>query len=422
MRAHTDADDMSQIHTPGPTALQSTRVVDISNFLAAPMCSMFLADFGADVIKVERPGLGDEVRRWGEVKNGVGLYYKAVNRGKKSITADLRTPFGVDVVKRLVADADILVENYRTGTIEKWGLGPDVLMAINPGLIVVRVTGFGQTGPHRQRPGFGTIAEAYAGYCYISGFPDRPPLLPGFGLADSTTGLMAAYLALVALHEKRVSGRGQVIDLALYETLLTLLGPQVVNFDQLGMVQERAASRLPFTAPRNIYRTRDEKFISVGGSAQSIFERLCVALEIPELSKDPRFLDNRLRLTNVDALDEALQQAIGRFDRDELMRRFIELEAAISPVNNVADIFADEHMAARENIVSLDDAELGAPLRMQNVVGRLSRTPGSIRHTGPRLGEHNREVLVGRLGFTEDELRVQGIELPAPTSTAVRAD
>jgi crotonobetainyl-CoA:carnitine CoA-transferase CaiB-like acyl-CoA transferase len=398
--------------------LAGTKIVDISNFLAAPLASMFLADFGAEVIKVERPGLGDEVRRWGEVKDGVGLYYKAVNRGKKSVTADLRTPFGVEVVKRLVARADILVENYRVGTLEKWGLGPDVLMAINPGLIVVRVTGFGQTGPNSKRPGFGTIAEAYAGYVHISGEPDRPPLLPGFGLGDATTGLMAAYLASVALHEKRRSGRGQVIDLALYETLLTLLGPQVVNYDQLGIIQERAGSRLPFTAPRNIYRTRDGKFISVGGSAQSIFERLCTALEIPELPRDPRFAGNRDRLKNVDALDEALQQAISRFDRDELMRRFVELEAAISPVNNVEDVINDEHVVARENIVAIEDQELGGPLRMQNVVGKLSRTPGAIRHTGPRLGEHNREVLVDLLGFSEAELAAQDIDPGLPKRTA----
>ena len=418
-RLADEQDRTSDAAAAGPAAaLAGVKVVDISNFLAAPLCSMFLADFGAEVIKVERPGVGDEIRRWGEVKDGVGLYYKAVNRGKKSVTADLRTPFGVEVVKRLAARADILVENYRTGTLEKWGLGPEVLTALNPGLIVVRVTGFGQTGPNRQRPGFGTIAEAYAGYAYISGEPDRPPLLPGFGLGDATTGLMAAYLASVALHEKRRSGRGQVIDLALYEALLTLLGPQVVNYDQLGIVQERAGSRLPFTAPRNIYRTRDGKFISVGGSAQSIFERLCVALEVPALPQDPRFADNQARLANVDALDEALQRAIGRFDRDELMRRFIELDAAISPVNSVADVLADAHVAARENIVALDDAELGAPLRMQNVVGKLSRTPGRIRHTGPRLGEHNREVLHGLLGFDEAELRAQGVELPAAPAAA----
>jgi crotonobetainyl-CoA:carnitine CoA-transferase CaiB-like acyl-CoA transferase len=282
---------------------------------------------------------------------------------------------------------------------------------VNPALIIVRVTGFGQTGPNRRRPGFGTIAEAYSGYVYISGEPKGPPLLPGFGLADSTTGLMAAYLASVALHEKRRSGKGQVIDLALYETLLTLLGPQVVNYDQLGLIQERAGSRLPFTAPRNIYRTRDGKFISVGGSAQSIFERLCVALEIPDLPQDERFRDNRARLANVDALDDALQQAISRFDRDELMRRFIELEAAISPVNNVEDVLNDPHVVERGNIVSVDDEELGAPLRMQNVVGKLSRTPGQIRHTGPALGAHNREVLVDLLGFSEEELAQQGIAL-----------
>jgi crotonobetainyl-CoA:carnitine CoA-transferase CaiB-like acyl-CoA transferase len=396
---------------PPALPLSGTKVVDISNFLAAPMASMFLADFGADVIKVERPQAGDEVRRWGEVKDGVGLYYKAVNRGKRSVTADLRTPFGVEVVKRLVRDADILVENYRPGTLEKWNLGPDVLLEVNPALIIVRVTGFGQTGPNRRRPGFGTIAEAYSGYVYISGEPQGPPLLPGFGLADSTTGLMAAYLASVALHEKRRSGKGQVIDLALYETLLTLLGPQVVNYDQLGLIQERAGSRLPFTAPRNIYRTRDGKFISVGGSAQSIFERLCVALEIPDLPQDERFRDNRARLANVDALDDALQQAISRFDRDELMRRFIELEAAISPVNNVEDVLNDPHVVERGNIVSVDDEELGAPLRMQNVVGKLSRTPGQIRHTGPALGAHNREVLVDLLGFSEEELAQQGIAL-----------
>lgn len=404
----------------GAMALAGTTVVDISNFLAAPLASMFLADFGAEVIKVERPGAGDEVRRWGEVKNGVGLYYKAINRGKKSVTADLRTPFGVEVVKRLVAKADILVENYRTGTLEKWGLAPEVLMAINPGLIVLRVTGFGQTGPNSKRPGFGTIAEAYAGYVYISGEPDGPPLLPGFGLADSTTGLMAAYLASIALHEKRRSGRGQVIDLALYETLLTLLGPQVVNYDQLGIIQERAGSRLPFTAPRNIYRTRDVKFISVGGSAQSIFERICQALEIPGLPQDPRFIDNRARLKNVDALDEALQQAIARFDRDQLMQRFVELEAAISPVNNVEDVISDEHVRSRENIVALHDEELGGPLRMQNVVGKLSRTPGAIRHTGPRLGEHNREVLVDLLGFTPAEVESHGIDLGASRATTNR--
>jgi crotonobetainyl-CoA:carnitine CoA-transferase CaiB-like acyl-CoA transferase len=407
---------MAEPAAPGELPLAGVRVVDISNFLAAPMCSMFLADFGAEVIKVERPRSGDEIRYWGNNKNGVGLYFKVINRGKKAVTADLRTPFGAEVVKRLAKEADILVENYRTGTLEKWGIGPEVLMAINPGLIIVRVTGFGQTGPHRLRPGFGTLAEAYAGYAHITGYPDRPPLLPGFGLADSTTGLMAAYLASVALHEKRRSGRGQIVDLAIYETLLTLLGPQVVNYDQLGLVQERSGSRLPFTAPRNTYCARDGKWVSIAGSAQSIFERICAALEVPELVHDPRFADNRLRLTNAAELDVELQRAIERFDLDDLLERFIKHEAAIAPVNDIEAIMNDPHVAARENIVAVEDDELGGPLRMQNVVGKFSRTPGTIRHSGPRLGEHNYEVLVGMLGFDEAEVRAQGIELdPAAT-------
>jgi crotonobetainyl-CoA:carnitine CoA-transferase CaiB-like acyl-CoA transferase len=378
------------------------------------MCSMFLADFGADVVKVERPKGGDEIRYWGDNKNGVGLYYKVVNRGKYSVTADLHTPLGVEIVKRLIKDADIVLENFRTGTLEKWGLGPDVLMQINPGLIIVRVTGFGQTGPNRHRPGFGTLAEAYAGYVHVTGYPDRPPLLPAFGLADSTTGLMAAYLASVALHEKHRSGKGQVIDLAIYETLLTLLGPQVVNYDQLGLVQERAGSRLPFTAPRNTYCTKDGHWVSIGGSAQSIFERICTALNVGELVTDPRFANNRVRLKNAAILDEELQKAISQFNQQELVDRFVEHGAAISPVNSVADIFRDPHIQARENIVAVDDQELGGPLRMQNVVGRLSRTPGQIHHAGPRLGEHNREILVEQLGFNAVELEKAGIALDDP--------
>lgn len=392
-----------------PKPFEGLKVLDVSNFLAAPMCSMYLADFGADVLKVERPGSGDEVRYWGENKDGVGLYYKVLNRGKKSITLDLRTPFGVEVVKRLVRDVDVIVENYRTGTMEKWGLGYDVLSAVNPRLIMVRVTGWGQTGPHRDRPGFGTLAEAYAGFVNINGEADRPPLLPGFGLADSTTGLMAAFLTSTALHERQRSGRGQVIDLAIYETLLTLLGPQVVNFDQLGLVQERAGSRLPFTAPRNTYRTRDGQYVSIAGSAQSTFERICQALEVPDLIKDTRFATNRARLANAAELDDQLQLAIERFDRADLLERFIAVQATVAPVNTIADIMADEHIQARENVVTLDDSELGGKVRMQNVVGRLSRTPGAIAHAGPRLGQHNREVLIERLGYSEADLVEAGI-------------
>ena len=242
--------------------LEGIRVIDIASFLAAPIGAMFLADFGAEVIKVERPDTGDESRFWGNSKNGVGLYFKVINRNKKSVTADLRTPLGVEIVKRLVRTADIVVENFRPGTLERWGLGWDVLSAINPKLIMLRITGFGQTGPDAARPGFGTLAEAYSGFAYINGFPEQPPILPGFGLADSTAGLMGAYLALVALKGRDVNGgKGQYIDLALYEPLFTLLGPQAIDFDQLGKIQERNGSLHSFTAPRNCYRTKDGKYV-----------------------------------------------------------------------------------------------------------------------------------------------------------------
>lgn len=396
---------------PDMRPLADVKVVDIANFLAGPISSMFLADFGASVTKVERPGSGDEIRYWGNNKDGVGLMYKLINRNKRSVTADLRTPVGVEIVKRLIKDADIIVENYRKGTLEKWGLGYDVLSAINPKLIMIRLTGFGQTGPNSHRPGFGTLAEGYAGYAYITGYPDRPPLLPGFGLADDTAGLMGAYLALTALHEQRRSGKGQIVEFAIYEPLFTLLGPQVVDYDQLGIVQERNGSRLPFTAPRNTYRTRDDKWVSISGSAQSTYERMCEALDVPGLIKDPRFLDNRLRIQNSPALDEALQAAIERFDRDDLIALFDKFDAAAAACNSIEEIFEDPHIAARGNIVAVEDDELGGPIRMQNVVGNFSRTPGKIDRAGPALGSSNREILIGQLGFTEDELRDAGYEL-----------
>jgi formyl-CoA transferase len=390
-------------------ALSDVKVLDLSNFLAAPMCAMFMADFGAQVIKIEKPGTGDEMRFWGENKDGVGLYYKVINRGKKSVTLDLRTPFGVEVVKKLVLDTDIVIENYRTGTLEKWGLGYETLKAINPSLIMIRVTGYGQTGPYSDRPGFGTLAEAYAGAAFISGYPDQAPLLPGFGLADSTTGLMAAYLGLVAMAEKRRTGKGQYIDLAIYETLLTLIGPNVINYDQLGIVQQRSGSRLSFTAPRNTYRTRDERWVTIGGSAQSAFTSICKTLGIPEIIEDPRFLNNRLRIKNVEALDQAIQSAVSQFDLDDLLAQAAKNSSTMSPVNDVEQIFADPHIQARQNITQLFDSELKSNVRMQGVVGKLSESPGHIRHPGPRLGADNHAVLVEQLGYTLTQLAHEGI-------------
>ncbi len=393
-------------------ALKGIKVVDISNFLAGPVSSMFLGDYGADVIKVEKPDLGDEIRYWGNNKNGIGLMYKLINRNKRSVTADLRTEFGVQIIKKLIKDTDIIIENYRKGTLEKWGLGYDSLSKINPGLIMIRITGFGQTGPNSHKPGFGTLAEGYAGFAHINGYADKSPLLPGFGLADETSGLMGAFLALTALHERdKKSGVGQVVEFGIYEPLFTLLGPQVVDYDQLGIIQERNGSRLPFTAPRNTYLTRDNKWVSISGSAQSTFERMCEALNVKDLIFDKRFLDNRLRIKNAEALDKSLQVAILKFDQSTLINMFDKFGAAVAACNNIEEIFEDEHFKSRQNIIEVDDKELRGPLKMQNVVGKFSRTPGKIRHAGPKLGEHNYEILIEMLGYTEDELRLHGYNI-----------
>lgn len=390
--------------------LSDVRVVDIANFLAGPMVSMYLADFGAEVVKVEQSS-GDELRSWGRERDGVGLFHKMINRGKRSVTADLRTALGVEIVCRLVRDADVLVENFRPGTLERWGLGPERLHTENPRLVVVRISGFGQTGPYSTRPGFGTLAEAFSGYAHITGTADGPPLLPAFGLADATTALGAAFLTMVALHERNRSGSGQVIDLAIYEELLTLLGPQVVDYDQLGVVQGREGSRLPFTAPRNTYRTADDRWVAISGSAQSTFARICKALDHEDLVDDPRFVDNRSRVDHAELLDQILQTAISKLSFDELMRRFEAHEATVAPVHDVEQVCADPQIGARENLVAVFDEELGADICMQNVVGKLSRTPGAIRWPGPRVGQHNREILVDELGFSADELREGGLAL-----------
>ncbi len=389
--------------------LNGVKVLDISNFLAAPSITMYMGDYGAEVIKVERPGRGDEMRNWGHSINGIGLYWKVVGRNKKSITVDMKKPLGQEIIRRLAKEADVVVENFRPGTLEKWNLGYEQLSEVNPALIMVRITGYGQYGPYHRKPGFGTVAEAFSGLVHISGQPDRPPLLPGFGLADSTTGICGAFLTMVALYNRDIrSGKGQFIDLAIYEPLFTLLGPQVVDYDQLGIIQERQGSRLPFAAPRNIYQTKDGKYVSIAGSSQSVFERIARALEIEELIQDPRFKGNRERIENVEELDNRLQEAVARFPLDELLTRLDRFEAAVSPAYSIADIFKDPHFKERENIVGVEDSELGM-IRMQNVVGKLQKSPGKIRNTGPRLGEHNREILIEQLGYTEEELRGAGM-------------
>jgi crotonobetainyl-CoA:carnitine CoA-transferase CaiB-like acyl-CoA transferase len=384
--------------------LDGIRILDLSNLFAGPMATMYLADFGADVIKAEHPERGDELRRWGRHKDGVGLFFKVVNRNKRAITLNLSTPEGQELARRLAQHVDVVVENYRPGTMERWGLGWDVLSALNPRLVMARVTGFGQTGPYAERPGFGTIAEAFSGYVALSGYPDRPPLLPAFGLGDASTAIHGAFAIMLALYHRDANGgSGQVVDLALYEGLFTLLGPHVVDYDQLGVVQERRGSLVPHVAPRNNYRTADGHWMAIAGATQRTFERVCQVLGIEELVADPRFADNTARVANVEALDDAIQAAFGRLTLEEAMQRFAEAEAPVGPAYDVAGIFADPHYRARGNIAAVPDDELGT-VRMQSPVPRLSATPGRVDHAGPRRGAHNREVYSGLLGLTDEEL------------------
>jgi crotonobetainyl-CoA:carnitine CoA-transferase CaiB-like acyl-CoA transferase len=392
---------MSSSRSKGPLA--NVRVIDAASFMAAPMTAMWLADFGADVVKIEHPK-GDMMRTWGSSKDGVPLFWKVVGRNKRSVTLDLHQRKGQDLFKQLVAKADVVVENFRPGTMERWGLDYESLRTVNGRLVMLSVSAFGQTGPYSRRAGFGTLAEAMSGYAEMTGSPDGPPLLPGFGLADGITGICGAFAIMVALHERdTVSGLGQSIDLAIYEPLMTVLGHPFVEYDQLGIVAERLGSRLPFASPRNTYLSRDGRWLAMSCSAQSVFERACQAIGRPELVHEPRFVDNPARTANHEAIDDIFAAWIGEHDAQDVLSILNEAGAAVAPIYDMRDIFEDEHFRARENLASVPDEELG-DIRMQNVVGRLSRTPGRIAHAGARLGEHTAEVLRSWLDVSDQEL------------------
>lgn len=363
-----------------------------------------MGDFGADVVKVEHPR-GDALRSMGWSKDGVSLWWSIVARNKRCVTLDLSRAAGQEILKKLLADTDVFIENFRPGTLERWSLGPDVLHDVNPGLVVVRTTGFGQTGPYAQQPGFGTLAESISGFAYINGWPDRPPALPPFALGDGIAAMAGCYAAMFALwwRDHGGHGEGQVIDLSLYEPLFWLLGPQVALYDQLGVVQERTGNATTFTAPRNAYRTSDGHWLGLSASAQSIAERVMRIVGREDLTEQPWFSDHAGRVENIEELDEAIQDWIGARTRAEVLSAFAAGEAAIAPVYSIADIFEDPHYLERETIITVDHPVLG-PLKMQNVVPKLSETPGRVRHPGPDLGQHNGEVYGERLGLSAAEL------------------
>lgn len=383
------------------SALSGLRVLDVATLFAGPLAATMLGDFGAEVIKIEHPR-GDPVRGHGASRNGVGLWGKVVGRNKKSVTLYLGSPEGQEIFRRMVADADVVIENFRPGTLERWGLGYDELSGINPRIVLARVTGFGQFGPYAGRPGFGTLAEAMSGFAAITGEPDGPPTLPPFGLADGIAALTTAFAVMTALRERERSGRGQVIDLAIIEPILTLLGPQPTVYDQLGELQQRTGNRSANNAPRNTYRTRDGRWVAISTSAQSIAERVMRLVGRPEFIDEPWFVSGAQRAEHADELDKAVATWIAERDGDEVIAAFEGAHAAVAPIYDVRDVLADPQFAALDSITTVDDEELG-PIRMQNVLFRLTRTPGRITSAGPSLGRHTAEVLA-RYGVDATEL------------------
>jgi len=387
-----------------PAALEGVRVLDCGVLFAGPTVATMLADFGADVIKVEHPR-GDPLRKLGWCKDDVSLWWAHVNRNKRCISLNLSTPRGAELLRELVAEADVLIESFRPGRMERWQLGYEQLAEINPGLVMVRTSGYGQTGPYRNRPGFGTVAEAMSGFAFTNGFPDAPPALPSFALGDGISGLYAAVATLAALHHRDAGGgRGQMIDVSLVEPLFAFLGPQALVYDQLGLVQERLGNATTWTSPRNAYLTADGRWVALSASSQSIAERLVRLVGRADLLEQEWFADHAGRAAHAAQLDEIIGGWIGERSMEEVLAAFEEAEAAAGPVNSIADIFADPHFAAREMITTVTHPRLG-PVKSPNVVPFLSGTPGSVRNFGGELGEHNRSIYVELLGHTDEEVQ-----------------
>ncbi|SCF14217.1 Crotonobetainyl-CoA:carnitine CoA-transferase CaiB [Micromonospora viridifaciens] len=382
--------------------LHGIKVVDLATLFAGPLAAAFLGDFGADVVKVEHPAKPDPSRGHGPAKDGVGLWWKVLGRNKRTVTLNLSDPQGAELLRRLLVDADVLVENFRPGTLERWGLGPDELHAVNPRLVIARISGFGQLGPYAPRPGFGTLAEAMSGFAAATGEPDGPPTLPPFGLADSVTALAAAYAVMLALRGRDLTGRGQVVDLAIIEPIMAMLGPQITWYDQLGYVQPRLGNRSNNNAPRNTYRCADGRWVAVSTSAQSIAERVMRLVGRPDLVDEPWFATGSGRAAHADELDAAVGAWVAQRDRDKVVAAFEAAQAAVAPVYDVRDVLADPQYAALGTVVTVPDEELGE-IRMQNVPFRMSASPGEIRHAGRRHGQDTDEVYRD-LGLTDDEL------------------
>lgn len=382
--------------------LKGIKVIELGTLIAGPFCARMLAEFGAEVIKIESPDGGDPLRKWRTMHEGTSLWWYVQARNKKSLTLNLRSPEAQEVVRKLVKDADIVVENFRPGAMEKWGLGWDALSQINPRLIMVRLSGFGQTGPYRDRPGFGAIGESMGGLRYITGFPDRPPARVGVSIGDSIAALHGVIGAMMALHHRNANGgRGQYVDVALYEAVFNMMESVLPEYGMFGLVRERTGASLPGIVPSNTYITRDHKYVVIGANADSIFKRMMHAIGRSDLADDPALAHNDGRVARTGEIEQVISEWVAANDLDRVLVVLEKAEVPSGKIYDIADIVNDTHYQAREMIREFRLGD-GKPITLPGIVPRLSETPGETRWVGPALGEHTAEIL-GSLGYSAEQ-------------------
>ena len=384
----------------GPLA--GYRVIELGQLLAGPFAGCMLGYFGAEVIKIEPPDGGDPIRRWREMRGDTSLWWRSLARNKKSVTIDLKTGRGIELVRQLIDKADVVIENFRPGVVEKWGLGPDDFKESNPGLVYARISGYGQDGPYASKPGFASVCEGMSGFRYVNGQPGEPPVRPNLSIGDTISGIHAALGIVMALLEKKRSGSGQVIDVALVESMFNLMEAVVPEFDGNGVVRQPSGSTVTGIVPTNTYRCADSKYIVIGGNGDSIFQRLMVAAGHPEMAEDPRLASNQGRVEHEPEIDTVLKQWCAAHDSNYLLELLDQARVPAGPIYNVEDMLNDEHFNARGlfETVEID----GQPLKIPALVPRLSRTPGTTRWPGGELGHDNHEVLAGMLGLDEEQM------------------
>lgn len=384
--------------------LEGIKVVEMGSLIAGPFCSRILAEFGAEVIKIEPPKGGDQIRKWRVLDDtGTSLWWYVQSRNKKCITLDCRSEEGLQITKKLLEEADVLIENFKPGTIAKWGLSKEVLEELNPRLITCHISGYGQDGPYHDRPGYGAIGEAMGGMRYLTGYPHLPPTRVGISIGDSVASLYSVIGILMALYNRdQASGRGQEVDVALYEAIFSLMESMVPEYDKAGVIRERTGSVLPGIVPSNIYETKDEKFVVLAANGDNIFQRLLATMKREDLVGDKRFLTNDGRVYHVDYLEQIIRDWVNEYNLDECLEQLHQNGIPAGAIYNIEDIMADPHYQARDMILEIEHPEMGS-LKMPGIVPKLSETPGSVNWTGAKLGEHNREVFK-EIGLTEEQI------------------